>query len=93
MSQLLRRGAPQADIKYVEGKKIKINFDRVKQIFVRKYNQIRESALEFFMRNGESYVLILYSKDRVESMIERWSKKYAKFDKINIVRNFKAQFE
>ena len=40
------------------------------EIYYRKYNQIKDNSLEFFMKNGSSMLVIFYTAKRVEEFLQ-----------------------
>lgn len=66
--------------------------DEIYKIFYRKYNQIKNSALEVFFKNGDSYMIILYTDKLTDKFIKRCKENFQKFLRIKVVKDFIKEF-
>ena len=89
---MIKFGAPASAILPIEGKKIEIVIEKIYKIFYRKFNQIQNSALEFFMQNGGSILIVLYSEGLARRFLEKCRGRYPAFAKIKVVRDYVREF-
>lgn len=65
----LKYGSPVSNLLSHE-KTIEIPLKLIREIFFRKYNQIRNNSIELFCSDGRQHFICLYSDDRAEELIK-----------------------
>lgn len=88
----MKYGSPLSNLLSIE-KEIEISLKLIREIFFRKYNQIRNNSIELFCSDGRQHFICLYSLDRAQGLVHAIFENTKSLTNIKIIRNPQNEFE